>query len=48
MSNENGGTNICVNMSEIRVPPPSEFLIFGIYGCKGITTYKQKSKFQRH
>ena len=37
ISNENGGSNIYVNISEIRVPPPSEFLIFGICGCKGIT-----------
>ena len=31
--------------SEIRVPPQSAFLIFGIYGCRGIT-YKQLKEFQ--
>ena len=35
ISNENGDMIICVNISEIRVLPPSEFLIFGMYGCKG-------------
>ena len=40
ISNENGDITICINISEIRVLPPSEFLIFGIYGCKG-RTYKK-------
>ena len=47
ISNENGDITICVNISEIRVLPQSEFLIFGMYGCKG-RIYKKKSKFQRH
>ena len=47
ISNENGDITICVNISEIRVLPPSEFLIFGMYACKG-RTYENKSKFQRH
>ena len=47
ISSENGDITICVNISEIRVLPLSEFLIFGMYGCKG-KTYKKKSKFQRH
>ena len=47
ISNENGDITICINISEIRVLPPSEFSIFGMYGCKG-RTCKQKSKFQRH
>ena len=41
ISNENGDITICINISEIRVLPPSEFLIFGMYGCKG-RTYKKK------
>ena len=28
ISNENGDVTICVDISEIRVFPPSEFLIF--------------------
>ena len=40
ISNENGDITICINISEIRVLPPSEFLIFGMYGCKG-RTYKK-------
>ena len=40
ISNENGDVTICVNISEIRVLPPSEFFIFGMYGCKG-RTYKK-------
>ena len=47
ISNENGDITIFVNISETRVLPPSEFLIFGMYGCKG-RTYKKKLKFQRH
>ena len=47
ISNENGDITICINISEIRVLPPSEFLIFGMYGCKGRTCEK-RSKFQRH
>ena len=47
ISNENGDITICINISEIRVLPPSDFFIFGMYGCKG-RTYKKKSKFQRH
>ena len=35
ISNENGDITICINISEIRVLPPSEYLIFGMYGCKG-------------
>ena len=41
ISNENGHITICVNISEIRVLLPSEFFIFGMYGCKG-RTYKKK------
>ena len=37
ISNENGDITICINISEIRVLLPSEFLIFGMYGCKGRT-----------
>ena len=40
ISNENGDITISINISEIRVLPPSEFLIFGMYGCKG-RTYKK-------
>ena len=40
ISNENGDITICINISEIRVLPPSEFFIFGMYGCKG-RTYKK-------
>ena len=40
ISSENGDITICVNISEIRVLPPSEFFIFGMYGCKG-RTYKR-------
>ena len=40
ISNENGDITICINISEIRVLPPSEFSIFGMYGCKG-RTYKK-------
>ena len=47
ISNENGDITIYINISEIRMLPPSEFLIFGMYGCKG-RTYKKKPKFQRH
>ena len=43
ISNENGDITICINISEIRVLPPSEFFIFGMYGCKG-RTYKKKIK----
>ena len=32
ISNENGDITICINISEIRVLPPSEFFIFGMYG----------------
>ena len=39
-SNENGDITICINISEIRVLLPSQFLIFGMYGCKG-RTYKK-------
>ena len=38
--NENGHITICVNISEIRVLPPSVFLIFGTYGSKR-RTYKK-------
>ena len=34
IATKNGGTNICINISEIRVPPPSEFLIFEHMGAK--------------
>ena len=47
ITNENRDITIWVNISEIRVLPPSEFLIFGMYRCKG-RAYKTKSKFQRH
>ena len=40
ISNENGDITICINISEIRVLPPSEFFIFGMYGFKG-RTYKK-------
>ena len=40
ISNENGDITICINISEIRVLPPSEFFIFGMYGGKG-RTYKK-------
>ena len=40
ISKENGDITICVNISELRVLPPSEFLIFGMYGSKG-RTYKK-------
>ena len=40
ISNENGDITICINISEIRVLPLSEFFIFGMYGCKG-RTYKK-------
>ena len=43
ISNENGDITICINISQMRVLPPSEFLIFGMYGCKG-RTYKKKSQ----
>ena len=43
ISNENGDITICVNISEIRVLPPSEFFIFRMYGCKG-RTYKKKNQ----
>ena len=46
ISNENGDITICVNISEIRVLPPSEFFIFGMYGCKG-RTYKKKIKIPK-
>ena len=39
ISNEN--ITICINISEIRVLPPSEFLFFGMYGCKGRTSKKK-------
>ena len=35
-----------VNISEIRVLPASEFLIFGMYGCKG-RPYKKKIKIPK-
>ena len=44
ISNENGDITICVNISEIKVLPPSEFLIFGMYGCKGRTYKKKKNQ----
>ena len=34
ISNENGCTNICVNLSEIRVVLPSEFLFLEYKGEK--------------
>ena len=40
ISNENGYITIWVNISEIRVLPPSEFFIFVMYVCKG-RTYKK-------
>ena len=40
ISNENGDITICINISEIRVLPSSEFLIFGMYWRKG-RTYKK-------
>ena len=40
ISNENGDITIWINISEIRMLPPSEFFIFGMYGCKG-RTYKK-------
>ena len=40
ISNENGNITICINISEIRVFPSSEFFIFGMYECKG-RTYKK-------
>ena len=40
ISNENGDITICINISEIRVLPTSEFLIFGMYRCKR-RTYKK-------
>ena len=40
ISNENGDITICINISEIRVLLPSEFFIFGMYGCKE-RTYKK-------
>ena len=40
ISNENGDITICINISEIRVLPPSEFFIFGMYRFKG-RTYKK-------
>ena len=46
ISNENGDITICINISEIRVLPPSEFLIFGMYGCKG-RIYLKKSKISK-
>ena len=41
ISNKYGNITICINISEIRVFPPSEFFIFGMYGWKG-KTYKKK------
>ena len=46
ISNENGDITICINVSEIRVLPPSEFFIFGMYGCKG-RTYKKRIKIPK-
>ena len=43
ISNENGDITICINISEIRVVPPSEFLIFGMYACKGRTHKKNQN-----
>ena len=43
ISNENGDITICINISEIRVLPPSEFLIFGMYGRKGRTYQKNQN-----
>ena len=43
ISNENGDIIICINISEIRVLRPSEFLIFGMYRCKG-RTYEKKNQ----
>ena len=34
ISNENGDITICINISEIRVLPPSEFLILECTGVK--------------
>ena len=47
ISNENGDITICINISEIRVLPPSEFFIFGMYGCKGRTYKKKKIKIPK-
>ena len=41
--NENGDITICINISETRVLPPSEFVIFGMYGCKGRTQKKNQN-----
>ena len=43
ISNENGDIAICINISEIRVLPPSEFFIFGMYQCKGRTYEKNQN-----
>ena len=34
ISNENGDITICINISEIRVLPPSEFLFLECTGVK--------------
>ena len=47
ISNENGDITVCVNISEIRVLPPYEYLIFGMYGCKGRTYKKKKIKIPK-
>ena len=43
ISNETGDITICVNILEIRVLPPSEIFIFGMYGCKGRTCKKNQN-----
>ena len=43
ISNENEDITICDNTPEIRVLPQSEFLIFGMYGCKGRTSKKNQN-----
>ena len=43
ISNENRDITICINILEIRVLPPSEVFIFGMYGCKGRTYEKNQN-----
>ena len=47
ISNENGDITICINISQIRVLPPSEFLFLECMGVKE-EHIRKKSKFQRH
>ena len=47
ISNENGDITICVNISEIRVLPPSEFFSFGMYSIKEEHIKKKKIKIPK-